>query len=188
MKIVCLGDSLTYGYMLPRKEAWPNILENITDHRVINRGINGDTTAGMLSRFQADVVSENPSRLIIMGGTNDFFNGIGYINAALNIKTMIMQCKYYMIKPMVLIPVPVISVEPMLLMKAGQVNAQINKLRDELMGFKSMEDFILIDLNEKITELIDKNLAMEYYLDDIHLNSKGNELVADLVKSHLEGE
>ncbi len=185
MKIVCLGDSLTYGYMLPRKKAWPNLLSEITTYRVVNKGVNGDTTAGMLSRFQTDVVAEKPSKLIIMGGTNDFSNGLDYIAAASNIKAMIMQCKYYIIKPMVLIPVPIISMEPMLLMKAGMVNAQIEKLKDELLEFQSIEGFELIDLKDEMIRTIQNENIADYYLDDLHLNFEGNKMVSEIISNYL---
>lgn len=185
MKIVCIGDSLTYGYMLPRKKAWPNLLSELTEHRVINKGINGDTTAGMLSRFQTDVVTEKPSRLILMGGTNDFSNGQDYKTAASNLKTMIMQCKYYMIKPMVLIPIPIISTEPVLLMKAGMVNAQIDKLKDELIEFQSINVFDLIDLKEEMIEILNTENLADYYLDDLHLNYEGNKVIAKIISKYL---
>ncbi|MDO5718334.1 MAG: GDSL-type esterase/lipase family protein [Tissierellia bacterium] len=186
MKIICLGDSLTYGYMLPRKDSWPSILEEISSHKVINKGINGDTTPGMLSRFQNDVVAEKPSVMILMGGTNDFYNEIGYMNVAMNIKTMIVQCNYYMIKPVVMVPIPSISVEPMLIMKSSEVNRSITKLREELFAFQTVDDFILIDLYSHINELMEANKVAEYYLDDIHLNRKGNEYVAKIIDDYLK--
>lgn len=56
MKIVCLGDSLTYGFGVSRSNSWTNIVNEETRLEIVNKGINGDTTSGMLARFNEDVV------------------------------------------------------------------------------------------------------------------------------------
>ena len=76
--VVCLGDSTTYGYMISRKKVWPSILNNkfaedSKEINIINKGINGDTTSGMIARFERDCLNENADLLILMGGVNDIF-------------------------------------------------------------------------------------------------------------------
>ena len=71
MKLVCLGDSLTYGYGVPRRDCWVSLCAERTGHTLVNRGITGDTAGGMLSRFGRDVLNERPDRVLIMGGAND---------------------------------------------------------------------------------------------------------------------
>jgi lysophospholipase L1-like esterase len=39
---------------------------------VINKGINGDSTDGVLKRFHDDVITHKPDMVIILSGTNDF--------------------------------------------------------------------------------------------------------------------
>lgn len=76
MKIVCLGDSTTYGYMVNRNQVWTSILNtkfNNSNIQFINKGINGDTISGMYFRFDNDVINEKPNTLILMGGVNDIF-------------------------------------------------------------------------------------------------------------------
>jgi acyl-CoA thioesterase-1 len=88
MKIVALGDSLTVGeteFELSdsgQPTAYPKYLEILAEEHlrslqsdlkvnVLNRGINGDLTSGMLERFSRDVVDEKADYVIILGGTND---------------------------------------------------------------------------------------------------------------------
>jgi len=89
MRIVALGDSLTVGYMSPVTGLeWPPyqpyssfLEEMIRDAiakmrkdakvEIINKGLNGDLTESMLSRFDGDVLQLKPSHVIILGGTND---------------------------------------------------------------------------------------------------------------------
>ena len=42
MKIVCLGDSLTYGFGVSRSNSWTNIVNKETRLEIVNKGINGD--------------------------------------------------------------------------------------------------------------------------------------------------
>jgi acyl-CoA thioesterase I len=72
--IVALGASNTYGRGVARGEAYPAQLEALLrarghDVRVINAGINGDTTGGMLSRLGA--VPEGTRVVILQPGGND---------------------------------------------------------------------------------------------------------------------
>ena len=75
MKLVCLGDSLTYGYGVPRRDCWVSRVAECTGHTLVNRGINGDTSGGMLARFGRDVLDERPDRVLLLGGANDIIFG-----------------------------------------------------------------------------------------------------------------
>jgi acyl-CoA thioesterase-1 len=73
--IVALGASNTFGKGVPRGEAYPAQLEALLraqghDIRVINAGINGDTTGSMASRLDA-VVPDGTSLVILQLGRND---------------------------------------------------------------------------------------------------------------------
>ena len=62
--VVFLGDSITQGW-------GPNMGDAFRGMKVANRGISGDTTRGMLVRLKEDVVSLNPSCVVMLMGTND---------------------------------------------------------------------------------------------------------------------
>lgn len=72
MKIICYGDSNTYGYD-PRDplggrfdHPWPDLLAEKTDWQVVNQGENGREIPNVSVHFPADT-----DLLIIMLGTND---------------------------------------------------------------------------------------------------------------------
>jgi lysophospholipase L1-like esterase len=73
--MICIGDSLTEGTDIPVGHTWPALVANALSLEVINCGIGGDTTNGMLSRFYPDVVDRRPAFVFIMGGTNDLWWG-----------------------------------------------------------------------------------------------------------------
>lgn len=88
-KIVCLGDSLTKGFGVSEKDNWVEILRETHGWNAVNKGVNGDTTSGMLSRFQEDVIKEKPRYVLITGGVNDLICGspLGAIQS--NIMSMV---------------------------------------------------------------------------------------------------
>jgi acyl-CoA thioesterase I len=73
--IVALGASNTYGKGVARDEAYPAQLEAILRAKgssvtVVNAGINGDTTEGMLGRLD-QAVPNGTSAVILQPGGND---------------------------------------------------------------------------------------------------------------------
>lgn len=71
MKIVCMGDSLTYGYNVPGQYGWVAILAAKTGWDIVNCGVCGETTGDMRRRFAQDVLTAKPDVVILMGGAND---------------------------------------------------------------------------------------------------------------------
>jgi len=91
VRIVALGASNTYGKGVERAQAYPAQLEALLRARghaaeVINAGINGDTTAGMLARIDAAVPS-GTSIVILQPGGNDRRKGEGSATAG-NVATI----------------------------------------------------------------------------------------------------
>lgn len=77
--IVFLGDSLTDGYHLDRRKAYPGLIQQRLDqegleYRVINAGISGDTTDEGLGRLGP--LLEHPVAVFaVCLGINDVFRG-----------------------------------------------------------------------------------------------------------------
>ena len=79
-RIVILGDSITAGYGLDPKEAYPALLQSKIDdaelpYTVANAGVSGDTTAGGLRRVAWAMAKEADILIIALGG-NDGLRGI----------------------------------------------------------------------------------------------------------------
>ena len=78
MKILCIGDSNTYGYdprsylgdRYPAEVRWTDRLDK---HDVINCGVNGMTIPGEHSRYAGMIRINDPDLVIVMLGTNDLF-------------------------------------------------------------------------------------------------------------------
>ncbi len=71
--VVFMGNSIIEGW----KQADPDFF---SDPKLLNRGIGGQTTPQMLSRFERDVLNVNPEAVLILAGTNDIAGNTGEIS------------------------------------------------------------------------------------------------------------
>lgn len=77
MTILCIGDSLTYGYGVGRDETWCALASRLTGHRFLNYGVNGATTGEMLDSLRSFRLSaDRPDAVFLLGGLNDLFMGM----------------------------------------------------------------------------------------------------------------
>ena len=89
LRIVALGASNTEGFGVSTWEAYPARLQALLkargiDAAVINAGMSGDTTAGMLARLDAFLL-DGTHLLILQPGTNDTRYAISAAETAGNI-------------------------------------------------------------------------------------------------------
>ena len=188
MKIVCMGDSLTYGYGVRHQDSWIRLVRDMKpEYMILNRGIPGDTTGGMLSRFETDVLANEPDLVFLMGGTNDIFFAESIIPARSNIAAMVSICMARNIKMILGIPIPICREA---LTDEWRYYAELpntQKLYDELTGWieKYGKQFVIpILAMEKILP-DDETRRKECYLDGVHLNEKGNRLMAEYFVSQI---
>jgi len=105
--LVCMGDSLTEGADIPVGHTWPSLVSNALEVDVINCGIGGDTTTGMLARFYPEVVAKMPAFVLIMGGTNDLWWGLEVNTVLGNLFSMVFQARHHGIAPVIGLPLPI---------------------------------------------------------------------------------
>jgi len=86
--VVFLGDSITQGW-------GDDFRGDFKDLTVANRGISGDTTRGMLIRLKEDVLSLEPSAVVMLMGTNDLEEHADPKTIAANVGLIIKELKNY---------------------------------------------------------------------------------------------
>ena len=97
--IVALGDSLTAGYGLSRKQAWPALVAEKMraagyDFEVVNAGSSGDTTTGGLRRLPALLRAHKKIDVFILElGINDAFRGVPIEQIRSNLQAIIDQTR-----------------------------------------------------------------------------------------------
>lgn len=87
--IVAFGDSITAGYGVEANQAYPEIVAQILGLPIINRGVNGDTTATARQRLEEDVIAEDPWMVIVELGGNDFLTHVPKTTTASNLKVIV---------------------------------------------------------------------------------------------------
>ncbi|MFL6521175.1 MAG: arylesterase [Chthoniobacterales bacterium] len=97
--IVALGDSLTAGYGLSRKQAWPALVaekmrEAGYEFEVVNAGSSGDTTTGGLRRLPALLRAHKKIDVLVLElGINDAFRGVPIDQIRSNLQAIIDQTR-----------------------------------------------------------------------------------------------
>lgn len=176
MKIVCLGDSLVYGYGVPRKDCWITLAAQRTGHELVNRGLNGDTTGGMLSRFRPCVLDQSPRRVLLLGGANDILTGNTDAAARSNLSAMVYQALDAGIAPMVgLYP-------PFRPEKAGPPWTGFVDVQALAGTFSAYRDWVLRFASAAGVPVVDFAAGFDsgdLYLDEVHPNRAGHQRMAE---------
>src|SRR5690349_14007834 len=78
-RVLCLGDSNTYGiYLAQRADAYPQQVEQALAQRglradVINLGYPGNNSSRIRASLQSALTSTQPDTVMLMAGANDFW-------------------------------------------------------------------------------------------------------------------
>lgn len=107
MTIFCVGDSITYGATLTDLSArWTDLTAAQTGYNLVNCGIGGDTTAGIMLRCHTQVFPQKPDAVLILGGSNDISFTWDYKQACANVVSIVRNAQAQGIVCIVGIPVP----------------------------------------------------------------------------------
>ncbi|AOR22562.1 GDSL-type esterase/lipase family protein [Clostridium taeniosporum] len=173
--IIFLGDSLTFGYGVHKKDSWVYKIQNTISLTSLNKGCNGDTSTGMLTRYYEDVIKYTPNKIFIMCGSNDLLLGRTVKSIIKNIELMIKEALEINSKIILGIPPSIIGDMASKLFSYSPFYNYSEKnlpiLREEIINLSinynlSYIDFYSIILNNN-----------DIYLDGIHLNSLGNDIM-----------
>jgi len=182
MKIVALGDSLTVGenefelsdsnefasyprYLEILAEQHLSSLQSDLEVKVLNRGICGDLTAGMLERFSKDVASEKANYVIILGGTNDIGSGFDPVMITQNLATMYDAARNQGI-------VPVACSVPSILGFDELIPPRLN-LNRMIRTEAEKKNLTFVDFFKATADAQTNRLLEDYSSDGLHLNTKG---------------
>ena len=191
-KIVCHGDSLTEGADLNPNYTWPLLVENQVKVKIINSGIGGDTSSGMLGRFYQDVVRHKPEMVLVMGGTNDLWWDLDINLIQANLFAITCQAEYHNIAPVVGLPLPFcmekVRQQKMMAPIRGWENCieKLARLVEALATSAGESDIACLDFYHLFLD--DKGAVLEkYFLEDgLHPNKDGHLLMAATAAKFLK--
>jgi acyl-CoA thioesterase-1 len=104
-RLLVLGDSLSAGYNIQAREAFPVRLEAAlraagVDVTVVNAGVSGDTSAGGLSRVDWALGQRPPEFALVALGANDGLRGLDVDAMERNLDRILERMKARGVKPM----------------------------------------------------------------------------------------
>ena len=165
-------------------KSWVSLVNNELDCKVMNYGISGDSTSGMLVRFYTQILRERPDVLFVMGGGNDLRAGCPAWAIQNNIQTIIYNCRANGILPVVGLTVPQdlnnLSLEFSRLAIPENMQIETEKYRSWLLKLPSTIGVDIIDFYDVFASQDLKKV----YLDGLHPNMDAQEKLA---KRFLEG-
>jgi lysophospholipase L1-like esterase len=167
--LVMFGDSLT---------EWGPWHDAISYMKILNRGIAGDTTDGMLKRVE-NVVKSNPSIVAIMAGINDLAQGTPVSRILSNYEALIrffINAKVSVIVQLTLYPGK----------RLNELNRQVTQLNCELINLCDKYSLEFLDLNSLLAP--DGELLNDFSCDDLHLNGKGYEVWINSLNMLIDSE
>ncbi len=198
---MCLGDSLTVGYQSPNpysgyaETPYTDMLEPMARVRLqelglkgyeaffINKGINGDSTDGMLDRFRTSVEAERPDYVIIWAGMNDLYAGREPGRVMKNLARLYARTLDTESKPIACTLTPMED--------DGRMNSRIRELNTLLTEHCDDKGIRVVDLFSSLAGP-DGRLNPLYSSDGVHLSLQGYAAVArtifdEVVSFILEG-
>ena len=104
-RLLVLGDSLSAGYNIQAREAFPVRLEAAlraagVNVQVVNAGVSGDTSAGGLSRVDWALGQRPPEFALVALGANDGLRGLDVEAMERNLDRILERMKARGVKPM----------------------------------------------------------------------------------------
>jgi lysophospholipase L1-like esterase len=190
---VFLGDSLTSG--IGAEKGWVarlDLLINGSEKRyeLINKGIAGDTSGGMLARFDRDVLSHSPNMVFILGGGNDFLAGASVQSVRANLFALVHQAWHSKICPVVCSPIlpdfGTLREDWKSFTDFSSAMEKLESQREWLLNFSRQFSTSFIDFETEFINLLKQNgnanfNRSDYFSDGLHPNDKGAEIMASIV-------
>jgi lysophospholipase L1-like esterase len=176
-KIVLMGNSIT--------EHWQTYTPLFFKENsfLINKGISGQTTVEMLSRFNEDVINQNPQAVYILAGINDIAQNSGYISIddiSTNIIKMGLLAQKNNIKVIICSVMPVTEIAWN--EKIKNANQKVIELNQKLINKSKKNNFIYLDYYSKMKDELN---SLTY--DGLHPNEKGYIKMNAIIKKSLKG-
>ncbi|MBB72470.1 MAG: arylesterase [Legionellales bacterium] len=163
--ILAFGDSLTRGKGATLDQSYPALLQKLTGYKVINAGLNGETTAEGLERLPTALGQYHPQLLLLGLGGNDMLQKVSAQQIKANLAQMLQIAKDAGV-PVVLIAAP----QP-------NIALSVPELYDEVAEFYNvpLEKDLLSDLLK----------SPQYKSDAAHLNAAGYQAMAEGIAAFL---
>ena len=179
-QIVFIGDSITDGYVLDH-------YYSDLDYACYNRGISGDSTAGVLNRLEISALGIRPSKIVLMIGINDInFQTPSaeiterYERIVNEIYAALPEVELYC---MSILPMNE-TIEKYSTVDLEQSTARIIEINSFIRELSDSSGATYVDLFSFVKDE-NNHMRTEYTDDGLHLNAAGYEVWTEVLKPYL---
>lgn len=178
IKLIFMGNSITEGWV----NTHPSFF---TENNFLGRGIGGQTSPQMLSRFRRDVIELKPNAVLINAGTNDIAENTGKYDLDFtlgNIKSMADMARANDIQVILssVLPAKSFGWNPSI----KDAPKKIKTLNEKIKAYAEEMNFLYIDY---YAELEDGNGALKVHFGDdgVHPNAECYAVMEQIILSAL---
>jgi len=165
--VIFFGDSLTVGVGTNEGEDFPSLVaKELNLKNYINSGISGDTTQDALNRIERDVLSKNPSVVVVFLGGNDFLRKIPAETSIKNLDEIVKRIT------------TTNSAVVLIHLKANPLKEEYKKPVEEIA--KKYETALVLNVLHGIFG------HASLMADQIHPNAKGYKIMADRIAPEVK--
>ncbi|MEZ8509598.1 SGNH/GDSL hydrolase family protein [Vibrio splendidus] len=161
--LVMFGDSITEW------APWADIFRDVS---MVNRGLAGDTTTGMLRRIDT-TLNVKPKLVCFMAGVNDLAQGYDVDHIYQNYIDMLKVWQENDIRILVQSTLYVGS-------KLQGLNPSVELLNTKISEYCAQQGIAFLDVNYVLSP--NQLLSNEYSCDDLHLNAKAYQVWAEVLQ------
>lgn len=165
--LVMFGDSITEW------APWADIFRDVS---MVNRGLAGDTTTGMLRRIDT-TLNVKPKLVCFMAGINDLAQGYDVEHIYQNYIDMLKVWQENDIRILVQSTLYVGS-------KLQGLNPLVELLNSKISEYCSQQGIAFLDVNSVLSP--NQLLSNEYSCDDLHLNAKAYQAWSKVLQPKVE--
>jgi lysophospholipase L1-like esterase len=174
--VVFLGDSITDLY--PLETGFP-------ERTLINRGIGGDTTSGILERLDDTVIILEPTHLILLIGVNDLSLGRSVEAIAEDYETILDRLRSAF-PDLILYVISVYPVNGLTYAPLELIADKIPQLNLLIAAMAPAYDATYIDLYPFLLDETTDRLKAEYADDGLHPNAEGYAVITAFLRETFD--
>jgi lysophospholipase L1-like esterase len=176
--VVFMGNSIT--------DCWADTVPAFfSKNNFVGRGISGQVSSQMLTRFQEDVINLQPKVVVICCGTNDIAQNNGYISLEHilhNIKSMCELARANKIKPIVCSTLPAKGFKWRPEMKPAN---DIIRLNEMIKAYAKENKIPYVDYHSALKDE-ENGLPLKYSKDGVHPNAQGYAVMESVIMPILK--
>ena len=168
-KYVMIGDSITDA------AEWHELFPETS---ILNRGISGDTTYGVIKRLDS-IINTKPDNAFIMLGINDIMNNRTIEKIVKDYIQILTTLQSNKIIPIIQSTLYVSGSFP----SSREINDAVKKLNAELTEYANKSNIVFVNLNDTLSK--NETLKSEFTNDSLHLNGDGYQMWKSKISKYI---